>query len=76
MTNGQAIKRNNALLDQFHPVTLGMPQGLFSEVDSLILSRSNAIKCSADSLVLFGNAWGIIATFCLPVMSQGLVFIH
>lgn len=33
MTNGKAIKRNNALLNQFYPITFGMPQRLLSRVD-------------------------------------------
>lgn len=33
MTNARAIKRNSALLDQFHPITFGMPQRLFPEMD-------------------------------------------
>ena len=33
MTNGKAIKRNSALLDEFHPITFGIPQRLFLEMD-------------------------------------------
>ena len=33
MTNAKAIKRNSVLLDQFHPMTSGMPQRLFSEME-------------------------------------------
>lgn len=33
MTNAKAIKRNSVLLDQFHPITFGMPQRLFPEMD-------------------------------------------
>lgn len=33
MTNAKAIKQNSVLLDQFHPITFGMPQRLFPEMD-------------------------------------------
>lgn len=33
MTNGKAIKRNSALLNEFHPITFGILQRLFLEMD-------------------------------------------
>ena len=33
MTNGKPIKRNSALLNQYHPITFWIPHRLFSEMD-------------------------------------------
>lgn len=43
MTNVKAIKRSSALLDQFHPITFGMPQRLFPEIDSPDFIKVNCL---------------------------------
>lgn len=66
MTNAKAIKRNSALLDQFHPITFGMPQRLFPEMDFPDFVKVNCLDNVWKSPQASSDRFGGIAAafFC------------